>query len=436
MTVRLLTRAAVLAALALGLVAGAVVALAIGRGDAPRLVGPPQPALAAQDDPGAPRPAPAGDPRRPRIAAARPVPRGVGMVQLRPRGPIRVELRVPDPRGGPDWAVRTFVADRVTPPEGRRPGVDPVIGRPRCAQLGRIVGGRFGRIDAANTFRPVPVAYRVAPLWCGSRLPALGGRPPHLDLRVRITDPRAGAARALQTVAWGMAGSGTRPRMRVRGRSVAVPRTPSGVALAVGGPEVRPGQVELVADGRRATGGGGGGEAATAMVDARAPDPHGGLPYGVAVTGDRAAAGDVCATGPGRVVGDRVGFVDHEPGTMDTATLSRFSCTGRQAPLTRARPFTFGAQSGGSADEPGADPLAGRAARRTLRGLTIIHGRALPEVTRLTIATPRDVRTLIPSKRFGTFLAAYDGTFPTGEVVMTATLRDGTTRTQRLSLGF
>jgi hypothetical protein len=37
------------------------------------------------------------------------------------------------------------------------------------------------------------------------------------------------------------------------------------------------------------------------------------------------------------------------------------------------------------------------------------------------------VRTLLPSRRARAFLAVYDGTFPTGEVVLTTTFRDGTT---------
>lgn len=82
--------------------------------------------------------------------------------------------------------------------------------------------------------------------------------------------------------------------------------------------------------------------------------------------------------------------------------------------------------------EPGADPQHGRTARRTLPGLTTYAGRARRDVRWVTIATTRDVRTLVPSKRAQAVLAVYDGSFPTGETVFTSTLRDGAT--DRLAL--
>jgi hypothetical protein len=46
------------------------------------------------------------------------------------------------------------------------------------------------------------------------------------------------------------------------------------------------------------------------------------------------------------------------------------------------------------------------------------------------------VRTLIPSRRAHAFVAVYDGTFPTGETVITVTFTDGTTQEQRLPSNF
>lgn len=48
----------------------------------------------------------------------------------------------------------------------------------------------------------------------------------------------------------------------------------------------------------------------------------------------------------------------------------------------------------------------------------------------VTIATPRDVRTLRPSSTGRAILAVYDGTFPAGETVITSTFADGSTRRQ------
>jgi hypothetical protein len=76
-----------------------------------------------------------------------------------------------------------------------------------------------------------------------------------------------------------------------------------------------------------------------------------------------------------------------------------------------------------------------RTARRTLPGGTVFNGTARADVKSVTIATPRDVRTLIPSRRAHAFLAVYDGTFPTGETVITTTFTDGTTHVDRLPPG-
>jgi hypothetical protein len=66
-------------------------------------------------------------------------------------------------------------------------------------------------------------------------------------------------------------------------------------------------------------------------------------------------------------------------------------------------------------------------ARRTQRGITTINGRAHPDVVSITVATPRDVRTILPSRRAHAFVVVYDGSFPTGEVVLTARFADGST---------
>ena len=48
----------------------------------------------------------------------------------------------------------------------------------------------------------------------------------------------------------------------------------------------------------------------------------------------------------------------------------------------------------------------------------------------VTIRTPRDVRTLIPSEGF--VMAVYDGQFPGGKVTATARMRDGKEVTRSL----
>jgi hypothetical protein len=69
-----------------------------------------------------------------------------------------------------------------------------------------------------------------------------------------------------------------------------------------------------------------------------------------------------------------------------------------------------------------------RVTRRTLPGETIVYGTARSDVRSITITTPRDVRTLVPSSAAHSFIAVYDGGFPTGEIVTTAHFADGTSR--------
>jgi hypothetical protein len=391
---------------------------------------------------GAPRPAPAGDPARPRVAPARPAPSGPGWVTLRRSGPARIEVRMPDPRGGPPWAIQVFRAVRLTePPGGGRPHV---IGRPRCAVLGRLYRGRFGWIDASNTFRAARPGALDAPSDCGSVLPDMKRRPT-LHQVTRITDPNAPAALPVQAVAWGIAGPAGSPRLRVDGRPARLATGPSGTFLAVvphdrpvnlrldvGYPGERPVVLDTSPRGRAlamqsylpapfrpsgqlpAAG-------AHATLQLRLPDPSGGLPWGIAAV--PLDGGGWCVGALARVVGTQAGDVDYRAGTFTAGAPSE----GCRAP-TRARPLDYGWSGGGGfAAEPGADPLRGRIARRTLRGLSSYSGSAAPSVREITIATPRDVRTLRPSGPARVFGAVYDGSFPAGRTVLTARMADGST---------
>jgi hypothetical protein len=68
--------------------------------------------------------------------------------------------------------------------------------------------------------------------------------------------------------------------------------------------------------------------------------------------------------------------------------------------------------------------------------VTTVSGTTHSDVTAITIATPRDVRTLVPSPRAHAFIAVYDGEFATGEIVITAHFSDGTSRVaDRFELG-
>ena len=110
---------------------------------------------------------------------------------------------------------------------------------------------------------------------------------------------------------------------------------------------------------------------------------------------------------------------------MFREALVGFRCPEHRYFLTRERPVDVGSAYSGSFGEPGDDPLAGRVARRTLRGISEYQGLARRDVTAITVASPRDVRTIVPSRRAHAFFVVYDGTFPTGHTVFTSTFRDG-----------
>ncbi len=137
------------------------------------------------------------------------------------------------------------------------------------------------------------------------------------------------------------------------------------------------------------------------------------------------------------MVGDRVGTVDYELGILrESDGAFANGCPAPRTRPTRARPLHFGYSTGGGLGMSRAeDPVPGRIARRTVRGRLVIDGTAHPDVRSITIATPRDVRTIVPSRRARAFLLVYEGGFPTGEITMTARFADGTTRRERFAPG-
>lgn len=435
-----------LSGLVVGVCGGAIAAVAI-----PQTT--PSPAATAT----APAPAvPAAAVGVRRVAAARRSPHDLSYVVLRPTGPVRVAATIKDPRGGPPWAVRQFLAERLAPtgPDGR--GGPRVIGRNRCLQLGRLHRGRFGWLTADGTFRPVRASFAGAPTQCLSRRPDLAGRP-FAEVITTITDPRRPAAEPVQTIVYGLAGTAAQdPRLTVAGRraqirrgsggtmlAVLAPRTPShAVRLTVRYPQRGtvtvlpsrepgsrlPARFEIRVQ-RRAPG-------AIPLLAAQAPDPDGGLPF--AITATRSSEGGYCTSTGGRVVGDRAGGVDydlhlmreHAGGRTGGCPPTRAALRGQRLPGGRTLPpFSLGSSYGGGLGaEPGEDPGAGRVARRSPPGRVIYSGTADRGVRYLTFATPSDVRTIKPTGPAHAFLIVYAGSFPTGDTIVTTTFTDGRTR--------
>jgi hypothetical protein len=305
-----------------------------------------------------------------------------------------------------------------------------VVGHSRCAQLGRLVHGTFGWIDATNTFHATRADPANSPLWCqAARKPWR----PYLQVLTRISDPDSGSAAPIQSVTWGIVGAGRKLSLRLGSRAVAAGESSDGAFVIPGPPSLRSDEVSGTltdADGRteglsptdeRTPG------KPNAVIDVRVPDPDGGLPFGTAVV--RMPDGRWCTVSTGRVVGHEVGQVDYAMGTFEAIgrRLEEDDCpppaSDRRSPLR----FGFGLVESAPGEEIGSSPELGRVARRTLPGLFAISGVAASGVRQITIASPRDVRTLIPSRRAHAFLAVYDGSFPTGDIVLTSTLADGRT---------
>ncbi len=333
-----------------------------------------------------------------------------------PARDARLVVQVPDGKGGAPWAVRRFAATlengSVT----------------TCFELGRLDGERFGWIGLDGGFATVRPGHSEAPRHC--RDPGLERAIGASVQRFTTLEQRAGGVpRPLETVTFGVAAP-TVARVLPADEPPLSPGT-DGVVLRIV-PREAPsgrltGEVEY-RDGRRVQFNGGGfprakGEqpvAGTETVAARAPDPAGGEPWAlIAMRGDR---GGACLTSPGRLVGTRLGLVDRRLGVFYTGfPPDPASCRDAERAPTRTYPMrmtTLGSSIGG--DDP-----RGRIERRVLENRTVFSGRVHADVVSVTIRTPRDVRTLVPSGTAHAILSVYDGSFPTGKVTATARLKDG-----------
>lgn len=397
-----------------------------------------------------------------RVAAARPEPSAPGTVRLRVIDRPTIAVRVADPAGGPDWAVRVFEADRTFRDRRTRPSRIRVAGRSRCVQLGRIHRGRFGWLDGTGSFRPTRPSLFGGPAHCGSRREDLG-REPFVEGFHPTVGLGSPSAQLASTVVWGIAGpAARRVQLRVAGASLRPERGAAGAFLAVGDHRLDAGRTSAVVDYptgpavdtaaphredwaglpaavrqriERAQRQAAPSPSTETKVVARAADPNGGLPYGLAAAEGQSGW---CVGNPGRVIDDRVGSVDFRRGTFTEIRPSWRSCLGF-GPLSRRVPVGIARGGADLGQEPmwvEDDPVPGRVARRTLPGLTWLAGRARDDVRSVTLRSPRDVRTLVPDGDAHVFLVVYDGSFPAGRLETTATFADGKTARDSTPLGF
>lgn len=399
-----------LAAALLGSAAGATAVLAAAEDDPPPKRTPPAVAAAAATAQPTPEPLKAED--------------------------VKLLLQVPDPAGEAPWAVRAFttpVKPRKLPkrvhasPEAR---AFSEATRNDCWELGRLQGDRFGWIDGTGTFTPAIPGHHEVPTNCvptgyvakhGSLVSSLG----------TATFPAGGAPQPSRAITWGPVADDV-VAIRPAGEPALLPG-PEHLVLKVEQGEVRRltrGVVEH-RDGRaerfNSAPGRPNGERpvpGTAVAEVRAPDPSGGEPWAIVV--HRGSRGGACFDGPGRLVGTQLGWIEPRLDTFFPSGDFEVACTLPKP--TRAYPLRVTTLV---SSIPGSDDR-GRIERRTLPNRIVFHGRVHPDVVSVTIRTPRDVRTLVPSPEHHLFIAVYDGQFPGGDATATAHLRNGEEVTRSL----
>jgi hypothetical protein len=334
---------------------------------------------------------------------------------------ITIDITAADPKGGPEWAVRRFTA---AGPEDE------------CAELGRIVNGTFGWIDGSGTFRPARAGRHEAPDFCNPArsLKRIGAQTLNTTtvsyVPGRSPQPERG-------VTWGLAGpdiSAIRPdgdpelTVTKRGAFLHVGDAPPN-AYPKGEMIRRDGSIRrfdygpeypktLIAP-----------KPGTTRVAIEAPDPAGGQPWAILVADG--PHGELCRSQEGRLLGVRLGVIER-PLDVFNPRFGEIFCPRKPRDPTPAYPLRL---SAGVWSQGFGDDTSGHVERRVLRGRTTISGEVDPSVVSVTIRTPRDVRTLVPSQPDHLILAVYDGTFPTGDVTATAHLNTGRDLTRSVYVG-
>ena len=155
--------------------------------------------------------------------------------------------------------------------------------------------------------------------------------------------------------------------------------------------------------------------AGTSRVLAVAPDPAGGQPWARARLQGRARRAPAT---PARAGWSATTSAASTPAwTSSTATSSSCSRNCGKKPPTAAHPLRVDTLIGGDALDS-----QGRVERRIIDGRIVYWGVVHPDVVSVTIITPRDIRTLVPTKDH-VFVAAYAGLFPGGKATATAHLQ-------------
>jgi hypothetical protein len=365
-----------------------------------------------------------------------------GMLDIHLHGKSRILFTTPDPAGGPDWAIRAYSGTYIFPASQPRDRIGrELLGVKDCVELGRIHDGAFGWLDGAGTFRAIPAGRQGGPQICHAH----GSTDRSNDSAAWTTwvsHPDFGEPQPLATLVWGTAPAPIKaitisPRRlgppdlhRSADRRAFIAFLPAQGAMAHDtrvyatddqGHQHRVMHTFLF---RRTLSQG--------RLGARAPDPDGGAPWGLAVS--RGPHGTWCSGNVGRVVGNGVGQINPRQDVFGDQTSFTFYCptlTGRFK-MSHNRPLQYELTSGATVDDTGAGATRnhGRIALRTDPGATVFGGIALPGVVSITVVTPTQTRTIRPTGPWHAFVIAFPGSFPSGRIQFVSHFADGTTATQ------
>ena len=349
-----------------------------------------------------------------------------------------------DPAGGLPWVLKQFDADRVVVEKPTRSLTGAKrVGRSRCVQLGRLRGATFGWVYGDGEFRAAGTEYPLLQCTSLKRPAPVGG----LVSTLGLAD--AAAPSVTGSVVWGYLRGAKEATVSGSGSADGPAKVTDGAFLRLGGADARRDGASVSGGGRTLRLGARGLPsvitrrltfptlvAGTEAVEAPVPDPAGGPHYGMQVA--RTQEGVPCAVGPARIVGDRGGDVDLRLALFTGRRLTGESCRPLETKPSAKRPCDIGWGGGNAEELEGQDAFLARARveRRLLARRTGIYGVCGADVERVTLRTPRDVRTLVPSAVGHAVLAVVDGDFVDGEFVFTAHLKGGRTVVQRNLLGF
>jgi hypothetical protein len=335
---------------------------------------------------------------------------------------VRETLRAADPAGGPEWALRSW---QGLPNPRANFGGEYHPARFVCTQVGAVEGRQLVQPRPGSAPLPLGVGQEYG-IGGGCNAPSdLTRFAPIAEAVSYLDDPYAYAPRPVRTVVSGqLRPDASRPVLLGAGapRRLALDANHAFMAMLPGRYWDAPLRISVLIGGRTVIGSAVQsfpGPPAPATPQARAPDPDGGAPWGF-------AAGSDGSNAYGRIVGGRLAGID-APSDVLLNGPEGWNGGGPQ-PRRKHLPVQFDSQGGPESSQPGRPaPTLARpeVERRTLPGHTIITGIADADVVSVTLATPRDVRTLRPSGPEHVLIAVYDGEFFRGAITATVRLSDG-----------